>query len=177
VLDQRFTPEAAPAAGLAASGGASFVEEGLGEPISLLASTGPGKDIAEVLVSPGVRVVFEDVPAIAIFYPSDLTVAINTRWQSADPRVLAAVLAHEGSHLDDFLQGTDMTSPMGCLNTERVAFERQAAVWRAFYGPEGKARPTSDLDRELNLILAQVTADRQAFAGSLAITYGAECGL
>lgn len=175
--DQRFLAQTAPAAVTVPPTGAAFaVASGLSQPLDVLASNPEGRELAAVLRSPGVQVSFQEVPAIALFTPGLLTVAINPSWRDGDPKTLATVLAHEASHLADYLHGVDMQSPAGCYRTEYAAFEAQAQVWRAFYGPDGKAQPANLLEVELNRILSELTTNPRGFAASLAATYSHECG-
>ena len=179
MTDQRFVNQSPPAGRSTAPPDrdtAAFVDDALGQPLDLLAANAAGHELAAALRSAGVQVSFEEVPAIALFTPIRLSVAINSSWRGADPKTLAAVLAHEASHLADYLGGVDMRSPTGCYRTEYAAFEAQAQVWRAFYGPDGKAQPTTFLDLELNRILTEITQNAHGFAASIAATYRQECG-
>lgn len=179
MTDQRFVGQSPPAGRVTAPpirGASSFVDDALSQPLDLLAANPAGRDLAAALRSAGVQVSFEEVPAIALFTPSRLNVAVNPSWRGADPKTLAAVLAHEASHLADYLRGADMRSSAGCYRTEYAAFEAQAQVWRGFYGPDGKAQPTTVLDMELNRILMEMTQNPQGFATSIAATYSRECG-
>ena len=78
------------------------------------------------------------------------SIVVNARWQRSDPRAIATLIVHEAKHLEDDLAGVDPRTPDICFQFEMRAFTMQAAAWQTFYGPNGKARPADELDKELN---------------------------
>ncbi|MCC6177170.1 MAG: hypothetical protein IT305_17835 [Chloroflexi bacterium] len=84
----------------------------------------------------------------------DRTIVVNERWQNSDPKAIAALIVHEGKHLQDDLAGGAPRTADQCIGFEARAFIQQSLVWQTFYGPKGKARPQDDLDAELNDWLA-----------------------
>ncbi len=93
-----------------------------------------------------------------------------------DERVelLADVLAHETSHALDAHNGVVARSGRECLDSEFRAFKHQAEVWQSFF-PGGLKQPSTAAERQMNEILARVTADPQSFARELAGPYRHEC--
>ena len=78
------------------------------------------------------------------------SIVVNARWQQSDPRAIATLIVHEAKHLEDDLAGVDPRAQETCFQFEVRAFTQQAQAWQAFYGPNGKARPSDELDAELN---------------------------
>lgn len=66
-----------------------------------LASTEAGKPIADTLEDKGTRIQFgeTDEDAIAQFDPEENEITISNECHEASPNVLAAHLAHEGTHV------------------------------------------------------------------------------
>lgn len=92
--------------------------------------------------------------AAGYYQPSRGMIVINSRWQQADPRALAAIIEHEAKHVADVLAGVDVTSPSGCLQTEINAFREEAKTWAKLVGPRGKRDPRDELELSLNYKLA-----------------------
>ena len=92
--------------------------------------------------------------AAGYYQPSRGVIVINSRWQQADPRALAAIIEHEAKHVADVLAGVDVTSPSGCLKTEINAFREEAKTWAKLVGPRGKRDPRDELELSLNYKLA-----------------------
>jgi hypothetical protein len=103
-------------------------------------------------------------------------VAINVRWYRADPKAVAAVLAHELSHLRDLVERKPLWTQAGCLETEQDAFRTQATVWELFYGSRGKRGPESEIERQQNYILSSLRNEPDAFAQRVSQIYQHECG-
>ena len=68
---------------------------------------------------------------------------LHPRFAKEDPRVLAAVLAHEGTHLQQFLDGTLFQTGSDPLDVEMAAWVNAASVWQQLRGS------TSSLDSQL----------------------------
>jgi len=78
------------------------------------------------------------------------TIVVNPRWQKSDPKAIATLIVHEATHLEDDLAGDGPTTAESCFAFEVHAFTKQALAWQVFYGANGKAQPTDELDQELN---------------------------
>ena len=126
--------------------------------VALLRATAEGARLYDVLVENGVCIGIEDLDFNSAFATS--------RWSPVDgwsnseivigeyyvdwlyPDVIAAILAHEATHIDRAVSGTACyyvdacnTLPNGVeLEEEIVAHEAEAAWWIAAYGRDGKDR-------------------------------------
>jgi hypothetical protein len=139
------------------------VDQGLRSAVDALENADRLDQLNAILDS-GAEVVFDDLPPTVHAKYSRLglgarrapvrTLAISARWRNADPKALATLIAHEGTHLEDDLEGFDASTKEGCIEFELRAFTEQAIVWQGFYGPTGKTAVQTDLDRELNAWLA-----------------------
>lgn len=102
--------------------------------------------IAEDLVRKGIAISFGDPsefagehqPAAEFIYPSSRppgapepppTLRINPKFLHEDPRVLAAVLAHEGTHFQQYLEGT-LRRDASVTELEARAWMNSAVVWQ-----------------------------------------------
>jgi hypothetical protein len=65
-----------------------------------------------------------------------------------DRRMLATVVAHEGTHLVDFAVEALGQGSYSCFEIEQRAFGIEAQVWSEFFGPNGKPNPTPDESNE-----------------------------
>lgn len=71
----------------------------------------------------------------------------------ADPRSMAAGIAHEATHAIDFATAAmDLTS-FSCFEMEQRSHGFQAKVWSEYFGPSGKPDPQDSWDRATNDIL------------------------
>ncbi len=86
---------------------------------------------------------------LAVFTSPD-AINLNHRLAAEDARVLAAVMAHELAHLEDFHSGLLDGSRASCLLGEQRAIAREAQTWGALVGPDGKQAPLTDIERVEN---------------------------
>jgi len=94
-----------------------------------LASTEVGKPIAGTLEDKGTRLHFgETEDAIAKFDPEENEITISNECHEASPNVLAAHLAHEGTHVQ--------WDQPNSIEQEYHAFKAQAEVWKELKGDE-----------------------------------------
>jgi hypothetical protein len=103
-------------------------------------------------------------------------IAVNVRWFPADPKTVAAILAHELSHVKDVIDRKPLWTEAGCFETEQQAFRVQGAVWEGFFGPRGKRPEASEMDRQNNYVLTALREEPEAFASRVAQIYRHECG-
>lgn len=96
---------------------------GLDEALQKLKRIARGKPIAQAIEQHGKMVSFGETKenAIAQFDPLNNQITINHEYHDASPNVLAAHLAHEGTHLQ--------WSEAGSIDQEYHAFKAQAEVW------------------------------------------------
>jgi hypothetical protein len=112
----------------------------------------------------------------AAYYVRTNHVIVNVRHHSASSIALAALLAHEATHVLDVHAGQDVTSAEGCYQAELHAFEMQARVWQALAGPRGHIPPADDLEGHLNEVQRLSQADPSRFVTTLHRVYADECG-
>lgn len=83
-----------------------------------------------------------------------LKIVVADRLQTANPQTLAALLAHESTHLRDDLADLYKPTVDGCLEFEVHAYSEQSQVWQAFHGAYGKQNAVDEVEQELNGWLA-----------------------
>src|SRR5262245_51354349 len=106
----------------------------------------------------------------------DRTIYLPDRVLDADPRALAATLAHELTHAWEHSQGLAPPSGAGCFEAELRAFRNQAAVWERLYGPRGKEKPSDELEAEHNEVQRLLREDLDGLKARLVNRYGDQCG-
>ncbi len=139
----------------------------LRRPVEILYGTRNGRRLVEVMQQNGVPIVMEqsDNPRRSAYFqyfrkgqtvvPGTSSIQVNTRWVKSDPKALAAVLAHEGTHADLlFNHIIPSGQELSCEEEEQEAYSAGAGFWEEMYGPRGKAVAADDLDRELNYELS-----------------------
>ena len=129
--------------------------------LDALESSGAG-GVIDGLLKADAEVVFGPLPAKeharyvsrGVVEPLRRTIVINAVLEHGDPKALAALVVHEGTHLKDDLAGAEKRTMEACFQFEIRAFAEQARAWQAFYGPNGKAQPKDEFDAWLNSWLA-----------------------
>ena len=131
---------------------------GLGTSIDALEATGQAVPLLAIVDS-DTDIAFGPLPAAVHARYSRIgsgggsairSIIVNARWEQSDPRAIATLIVHEATHLEDDLAGVDPRASETCFQFEVRAFTQQALAWQAFYGQNGKARPSDELDAELN---------------------------
>jgi hypothetical protein len=103
-------------------------------------------------------------------------IEIDPAWADADDETLAAVLAHEATHVQDDMSGYLATGgASACLESEVRAFRTAASFWLAQFGPAGKPAPGSDLEVQLNRIAALQASDPGGLERLVRQTYVDQC--
>lgn len=77
----------------------------------------------------------------------------NRNVLNSDPRVMAVVIAHEGTHAIDYATGGSDLSNYPCFELEERAFGVEALVWAEFFGPNGKGDPKDLWEQSQNEVL------------------------
>jgi hypothetical protein len=72
---------------------------------------------------------------------------------SDDQRAMATVIAHEGTHLVDFVSIALHLANFNCFEQEQRAHGVQAQVWSEFFGPGGKPDAREGWERFHNDVL------------------------
>jgi hypothetical protein len=146
-------------------------DRALGPVLDALEESG-AQPVIEALVKADADIVFAPLPrdaqgrtrefarytSVGVYGPIKRTIALSAAVQGGDPKALATLIVHEGTHLKDDLAGADKRTMEACFQFEIRAFTQQALAWQGFYGPGGKADPKDDLDAWLNSWLATYRA-------------------
>ncbi len=105
------------------------------------------------------------------------TIEIDSQWQDADPRTLAAVISHEAVHAHDAVSGYLASGgASACIDSEVRAFTMSAEVWMEEFGPTGKPDAANDLERQLNLIAQQEQRNPAGLEALIRQAYVDQCG-
>ena len=110
-------------------------------------------------------------------FTSGPSVNVNERLRNEDSRILATVLAHELRHFEDYMRGTIVTGPKGCLDAETRAIMREADTWTRLVGSRGLHPAPSRLARIENLRAAVYANGVEAIEGLVSRLYREACGL
>jgi endonuclease YncB( thermonuclease family) len=116
--------------------------------------TGQGVLNRLVRMAPTIQLADLGQAAAGAASPLGYRIEINSKVDAKDPKVVAAMLAHEGTHAVDFTtEAMDLTS-FSCFEMEQRAFSIEATTWAEFYGPGGKPNPEDAWDRGENQVLS-----------------------
>jgi len=150
--------------------------------LDVLAQLDVGRPLVDVLAR-GVPVFVMDEPnSVWAHYDGDARViGVDTSLAGADPRTLAALLAHEATHAQDDLDGLVGQSARrvgnsgACYEDEYRASVTELNVWQQLYGPSGRQPAQNRYERQTNadLLRYQRTPDR--YAARLVAEYTSEC--
>lgn len=112
----------------------------------------PYRDTALALTS--LEIFFQPLAGhYAIIYPSINLINLARELQNVNEKALAALLAHEGTHWQDYQKGLiGISDKAACIESEVRAFRNGLGMWRFFY-PNGISNPQSQLEVELNNML------------------------
>ena len=133
-------------------------------------------DIAVLLRNRNVVIAFGEIPSVANWNPVANRITVSSRYQSASPEALAAVLVHEGTHAQDHFRGLGFATAQDCFDRELHAFGNSAQFWRALHGPAGKPVPADELEADLNRILRVTTERPTNYLEELLALYRHQCG-
>ncbi len=137
-------PAARAGAAPSAAPGGLRIDERLQPAWGELMSLELGESARDTLTSQGVSVRVANLGApeyLAAYSPRDRLIVVN--WSSLpgeEPRALAAVLAHEITHVAQVADGRFGPGESGCLAREAEAVTVEATVWEAFWGGYGPNR-------------------------------------
>lgn len=121
--------------------------------LDLLNTVPTGQRVISRLVQAAPAVVLEDLGEKgALGYASAIGSVVygNTRLLGAAPHLLSAVLAHEGTHIIDFVAGQMGVGDFTCFQREIRAFSVESQVWLEFFGPGGMPDPQHGWERAQN---------------------------
>jgi hypothetical protein len=104
------------------------------------------------------------------------SIEIDDQWMDGDQITLAAVIAHEGTHAQDAVNGyLTRGGASACIDSEVRAFRTSALFWIDEYGPRGKSDPQNELDRQLNLVADRQQRDPRGLEDLVRQTYVQQC--
>jgi hypothetical protein len=123
--------------------------------LELLATVPTGQSILTRLVRMAPAMLLRGLPAGTGGYadPLGYYIVMSRRVGTADPRAMAAAIAHEATHVIDFTAGAMELAQFSCFELEQRSHGVQAQVWSEFFGPNGKVPPQDEWDRISNDIL------------------------
>jgi hypothetical protein len=148
----------------------------LGAAIALLRGTSRGPALLKTAAEGRVAIRVGTAPpgALAAFRSRARTVTVDARLVRYSPRGLAAILAHELSHVSDWSKVGALFAgnTLSCYSTEASAFRTETAVWDEIAG--GTA-PADRLEEEVDAMAQGVDLGGPGFWLSLGSDYLDEC--
>ena len=100
--------------------------------LALLESVAANTTALELAASAQLAIEFDALPAsVLASYNASRGIRVNATLRSEDPRPLAAVLAHELQHFEDFMLGRLGEDGQSCLDAEARALTREVETWNA----------------------------------------------
>lgn len=128
-------------------------QEQLQDGLATLETTDEGKSLAASLRENGVGIRFSDEIGMAAFDPNTNEILLSEKLKDAPPNVLAAHLAHEGTHADWFARGIQDNS----IDQEYNAFLNEKKVW-----DQVKGDTVDDQCDAVSQIMSQSEADAKS---------------
>ena len=100
--------------------------------LALLEGVAVNTTALELAASAQLAIEFDALPAsVLASYNASRGIRVNATLRSEDPRPLAAVLAHELQHFEDFMLGRLGEDGQSCLDAEARALTREIETWNA----------------------------------------------
>lgn len=121
------------------------------------------------------RTSYQAMPANVLGSYSGGWITLNTDLQSETLAVVAMVLAHEGQHALDDLNGL-LGPGQACYDAEVRAFTVQVLLWSSIYGIDGKPAPLTGIEGNFNYFLDQFLRSPLTFVETIIALYGEQCG-
>jgi hypothetical protein len=140
--------------------------------LDALVSVSEGAQLVNGLAASGTVVLYAALPLDEGAASYDLradVIALHPDLIGADPRTLAALLAHEAQHAWDEYSGrtADEEQRLGlvgaCVAGEERATRVELEVWARLVGPEGKAPPENGYEETVNAALAEYRSGAEGF--------------
>ncbi len=152
----------------------------VGAAFDLIQSVPKMRYIVDNLISRKVVWVFSSTLPDNVFGSYNLrsnTITYGAAFRTMDIHDLAALTGHEGQHAYDFYQFGPPNQGEQCYTFELRGFLSEAILWNTWYGPQGKANPANDFEREENAIMVDVFYnDGKKLIASILKNYADECG-
>ena len=123
--------------------------------LDLLYTVPTGQSVLNRLVRTAPTILLRDLPPGAGGFadPIGYRITMSQAVGVADPRSMAAAIAHEGTHALDFVAEAMELAAFNCFELEQRSHGIQAQVWSEFFGPGGKSAPQDEWDRATNEVL------------------------
>ena len=102
-------------------------------------------------------------------------ITLNTDLRSETLAVVAMVLAHEGQHAMDDLDGL-LGPGQACYDAEVRAFTVQVLLWSSIYGIDGKPPPLTGAESTFNYFMDEFLRSPLTFVEAIIDLYGDQCG-
>jgi len=175
-----------PQAGLvpfrAPGGGTILVDPGLVPGLTVLASLDIGQPLLDAEARGGIRIEFGDTEDFWAWYDySERLIRLSATLRGADPRVLAALLAHEAQHAQADVDGiaageaANLGEEAACIDDEHRATVTELRVWLQLFGPGGRQPERTGYEEEVNEALAEYLASPAAFRHSAPTAHASQC--
>jgi endonuclease YncB( thermonuclease family) len=118
--------------------------------LDVLYTSPSGRRILDRLVLTSPTLQFRFMDGIASSDPLANLAVLSSSGVWADPRAVAAVIAHEGVHLVDFVADDLGLVDFDCYAQELHAHGFMVQVWAELVGPDGKPEPEHPWEETLN---------------------------
>jgi hypothetical protein len=154
--------------------------------LSLLASLDDGRLLVQAFADGGVRLVLapvDDLGRLALYEPRRRTVTIAAEGARMPPGTVAALLAHEGAHVQNYFSGLLAAEIRALGRTEACYAEELRAslvelvIWQTIYPPDGKPLPEYDHEDWLNVELAAYLRNPDTYPAAVREWYADLCKL
>ena len=122
-----------------------------------------------------------DLGRLALYEPRRRTVTVAAEATRMAPGTLAVLLAHEGTHVQDFVSGRQAAGVRAlgrveaCYVEELRASPVELEMWRALHPPDGKPIPEYDYADWLNVELAAYLRDPDTYPEDVREWYADIC--
>jgi hypothetical protein len=172
---QQLVPFRAP------DGGTVRVDPGLVPAMTVLAQLDVGRPLLSALARGNVYVEYDNLDEWAHYELSTRAIRIDESLQGADPRAVAALLAHEASHAQTDVEGIGdreeqtLGELTACVENEHRATVTELNVWLQLFGPAGKQPAANDYEEQVNGQLADYLASPAPFRESAPREHGLQC--
>lgn len=163
------------------SGGTIQIDARLVPAMTVLLGVEQARPLIDALARGGIRVEVADLDEWGHYQSSAQAIRIDVTLVGADPRAVAALLAHEASHargdVDGIVEREEQTlgEVQECVADEHRATVTELQVYQQLFGPLGKQPPANAYEEQVNDQLAQYRASPDAFRASAPREHGAQC--
>jgi len=172
---QQLAPFRAP------DGGIVLADPGLVPALTVLAQVDIGRPLLSALARGNVHLEYDDLDEWAHYELSTRTIRIDESLQDADPRAVAALLAHEASHAQAHVDGIGdreeqiLGELTACVEDEHRATVTELNVWLQLFGRSGKQPAANDYEEQVNAQLADYLASPTTFRESAPREHALQC--